>query len=740
MAQPSQRDFQKKASPSPVAALSQAMAPRPFAPQADVAAPDVQARDVATPDALTLDSAPAFPNLNFQIRAAGGSPPPLQPKLTIGAPNDKYEQEADRVAAQVVQRIHSPAANLPTEKRAYQAQSVQRQAWPEQPVLQMQPTLQRETLPDEDDELQMKPMIQRLEMAEDDELQMKPMPQRSAMPPGVKLQMKSASSEGVVEGNASPDLEAGIQQARGNGQALVPHLQIQIGQAMGADFSGVRVHTDTQSDQFNRSIQAKAFTTGQDIFFRQGAYQPGSQSGQELIAHELTHVVQQNGQSVQRKSTMSPLNQQDPTADKVSSDFTEHQIIQSQSEEAEITNTYRDQITKTIPPTSVASRQLLVQRALPTLKQWKKSSKIAGARIDWRSTEMKAIGTTLNTYNKTNYLNPQLRMNGLLNILKAISAWQLKKDRDAGENIPVLKGTSMVPKTNSQTPQAHETRGRSVAVNSLLDEIKLEIHRVLSFEQTDWDESNFTDPAQHDKDKFKYLVNGVQEYDKEPEYITTMLQDPSLLKNALMSISFITNDKTPLWCPSGFIVKVPKENIVAARNEDAASESAVSQYHSVEIYKEVARLFVNVGMQAPSELIEKTKQDPIISKHNEIVALGQGATGKTTEVAGIFIVENPAKPKTPIDVAYELTDEELGGRLPTIEVSPKKYKRVAKKQPGVSKARMDIYEQTAKDKQLSIIYIPMAKNADFSTTRYKAWSDAKYIEYGDPLVKEKWGL
>ena len=55
------------------------------------------------------------------------------------------------------------------------------------------------------------------------------------------------------------------------------------------------MHTDAQSDQLNRSIQAKAFTTGQDVFFRQGAYVPGSSSGQELIAHELTHVVQQNG-------------------------------------------------------------------------------------------------------------------------------------------------------------------------------------------------------------------------------------------------------------------------------------------------------------------------------------------------------------------------------------------------------------------------------------------------------------
>jgi hypothetical protein len=60
-----------------------------------------------------------------------------------------------------------------------------------------------------------------------------------------------------------------------------------------ADFSGVKVHTDAQSDQLNRSIQAKAFTTGQDVFFRAGAYQPGSRAGQELIAHELTHVVQQ---------------------------------------------------------------------------------------------------------------------------------------------------------------------------------------------------------------------------------------------------------------------------------------------------------------------------------------------------------------------------------------------------------------------------------------------------------------
>ncbi|WP_199321095.1 eCIS core domain-containing protein, partial [Aphanizomenon flos-aquae] len=64
--------------------------------------------------------------------------------------------------------------------------------------------------------------------------------------------------------------------------------------------SGVKVHTDGESDQLNKSLNSRAFATGQDIFFSQGAYNPGSRDGQELLAHELTHVVQQNG-GVQRK-------------------------------------------------------------------------------------------------------------------------------------------------------------------------------------------------------------------------------------------------------------------------------------------------------------------------------------------------------------------------------------------------------------------------------------------------------
>ncbi len=171
---------------------------------------------------------------------------PIQRKLTIGQPNDKYEQEADRVAAQVVNQIHAPTA--------------------------LAPAVQREEMPEE-------------------ELQMKPIPQLQT------------SGDAIA---APPDLETAINQARGGGQSLDQTIREPIEQAMGADFSGVKVHTDAQADQLNRSVQARAFTTGQDVFFRQGEYNPGSRGGQELIAHELTHVVQQNGGGVQRSRPTKP--------------------------------------------------------------------------------------------------------------------------------------------------------------------------------------------------------------------------------------------------------------------------------------------------------------------------------------------------------------------------------------------------------------------------------------------------
>jgi hypothetical protein len=105
--------------------------------------------------------------------------------------------------------------------------------------------------------------------------------------------------------DVTPGVEQAIQQKRGGGEAMEGGVRRQMESSLGADFSGVRVHTDHQSDSLNRSLNARAFTTGQDIFFRQGAYEPASSSGRELIAHELTHVVQQGGDQVRRAMSVS---------------------------------------------------------------------------------------------------------------------------------------------------------------------------------------------------------------------------------------------------------------------------------------------------------------------------------------------------------------------------------------------------------------------------------------------------
>lgn len=139
-----------------------------------------------------------------------------------------------------------------------------------------------------------------------------------------------------------------IQSARGSGQSLDDGIAAKAGQTMGQDFSGVTVHTDAQSDQLSQQLGAKAFTTGNDIFFREGEYSPGSDAGQRLIAHELTHVVQQGASlpSVQGKMSVNDPNDQyeaeaDQVADKVmaqpdKAQLHEEEGIQRQEEEEEL--------------------------------------------------------------------------------------------------------------------------------------------------------------------------------------------------------------------------------------------------------------------------------------------------------------------------------------------------------------------------------------------------------------------
>jgi len=102
---------------------------------------------------------------------------------------------------------------------------------------------------------------------------------------------------GPEGGPVPPALGARIEAKRGGGAPLADETRAHMEGALGADFGGVRVHADAEADQLNQGVSAVAFTTGSDIFFREGAYAPGSPGGDHLLAHELAHVVQQGGQA-----------------------------------------------------------------------------------------------------------------------------------------------------------------------------------------------------------------------------------------------------------------------------------------------------------------------------------------------------------------------------------------------------------------------------------------------------------
>lgn len=111
---------------------------------------------------------------------------------------------------------------------------------------------------------------------------------------GVARVRRSAFS-GPEGGPIDRDTESKIQAARGGGRALASDTAERFGAAMGADFSGVRIHRGARSDELNRSLSARAFTIGNDVFMSNSAPEVGSRDGDHLLAHELTHVVQQSG-------------------------------------------------------------------------------------------------------------------------------------------------------------------------------------------------------------------------------------------------------------------------------------------------------------------------------------------------------------------------------------------------------------------------------------------------------------
>lgn len=114
------------------------------------------------------------------------------------------------------------------------------------------------------------------------------------------------------------DIETDLKNSKGKGRRLPDDARLRMESGFGVNFEHVRMHTDQSSVLMNQKLGAKAFTYGSDIYFNKGEYRPTSSEGQRLIAHELTHTIQQdnttpssNASSIRPRSIDKPVVQRE---------------------------------------------------------------------------------------------------------------------------------------------------------------------------------------------------------------------------------------------------------------------------------------------------------------------------------------------------------------------------------------------------------------------------------------------
>ncbi|NJN87365.1 MAG: DUF4157 domain-containing protein [Leptolyngbyaceae cyanobacterium SL_7_1] len=239
----------------------------------------------------------------------------IQPKLRVGEPGDRYEQEADRIAEQVI-RMPNPQPTPPL--------TIQRL----DPV-DAKP-LQRQEIEDEEEEIS---TVQEKGLASPTTLPISPaieerlQRQEDHISEAEDRERAEDDQEETIQANGlfgqslqvTPTLEERLQASRGKGQPLPIETRSFMESRFGHDFSQIRIHSDGEAAQMNRELAAQAFTHRQDIYFATGHYNPQSQPGRQLLAHELVHTIQQTTPTRLEPQSVQPrqLHSEVPPATKV---------------------------------------------------------------------------------------------------------------------------------------------------------------------------------------------------------------------------------------------------------------------------------------------------------------------------------------------------------------------------------------------------------------------------------------
>ncbi|HYF32572.1 MAG TPA: DUF4157 domain-containing protein [Chitinophagaceae bacterium] len=215
--------------------------------------------------------------------------PFFQAKLTVGEAGDQYEQEADAVANQVVNHSQGSANAKPVQRKKINKVQKLSSDMEDEKAGTNDERMRR------DKEVQAKPdeeMKDAEQQQEEEGVQMKTQEEeKEETKDGAMMQRKPEAGSSHA---ASGGLSARIEQSAGKGKPLPKKLLSDMHSSFGEDFSDVNVHTDDHSAEMNKDLGAQAFTHGKDIFFNKGKFNPDSTEGKRLLAHELTHVVQQS--------------------------------------------------------------------------------------------------------------------------------------------------------------------------------------------------------------------------------------------------------------------------------------------------------------------------------------------------------------------------------------------------------------------------------------------------------------
>lgn len=206
----------------------------------------------------------------------------LQAKMAVSQPGDKQEQEADHMADKVVHKKVAEEKMPPAAKKEEEKISKK----------------------DEEDEIHKKPEEEKLSKKAN-HLEQKQFREDDTHDHDQR-ENPLIATKGEGGGQAAKAAPVSGHQLRADHGTTLPHASAnEMSSSFGYDFSNVKIHTDKEAQQLSRQLNAQAFTYGGEIYFNENKYNPQSTEGRWLLAHELTHVVQQKSntlQPVQRKT------------------------------------------------------------------------------------------------------------------------------------------------------------------------------------------------------------------------------------------------------------------------------------------------------------------------------------------------------------------------------------------------------------------------------------------------------